>query len=71
MLAEFDTSLPSVRQVQNLIKEASQVEVKLTTGDIITGKIIWQDSQCLLIGDDSSERTTIWKQAIAYMKAKG
>lgn len=71
MLTEFDTSLPSVRQVQNLIKEASQVEVKLSTGDVISGKILWQDLQCMLIEDSSGQKITIWKQVLAYMKPLG
>ncbi|OKH52612.1 RNA-binding protein hfq [Calothrix sp. HK-06] len=71
MLTEFDTSLPSVRQVQNLIKETSQVEIKLSTGDVISGKILWQDLQCMLIEDSSGQKITIWKQVLAYMKPLG
>lgn len=71
MLTEFDTSLPSVRQVQNLIKETSQVEVKLSTSDVISGKILWQDLQCMLVQDSSGQKVTIWKQAIAYIKPLG
>jgi host factor-I protein len=71
MLTEFDTSLPSVRQVQNLIKETSQVELKLLTGDVLNGKILWQDLQCMLLQDGSGQKFTIWKQAIAYLKPLG
>jgi host factor-I protein len=67
---EFDTSLPSIRLVQNFIKQAAAVELKLLTGDYITGKVIWQDPHCILIVDESSQQITIWKQAIAYMKSK-
>ncbi len=68
MLTEFDTSLPSIRQVQNLIKETTQVELKLLTGDSISGRILWQDLQCMLVQDGSGQKITIWKQAVAYMK---
>lgn len=68
MLTEFDTSLPSIRQVQNLIKETTQVELKLLTGDFISGRILWQDLQCMLVQDNSGQKITIWKQAVAYMK---
>ncbi len=71
MLTEFDTSLPSIRQVQNLIKETNSVELKLTTGDVIVGKILWQDLQCMMLTDDSNQKYTVWKQAIAYMKPQG
>jgi host factor-I protein len=68
MLTDFDTSLPSIRQVQNFIKDNSPVELKLLTGDTLTGKILWQDPQCMLIADNSGSKITVWKQAIAYIK---
>ncbi|OCQ94457.1 RNA-binding protein hfq [Nostoc sp. MBR 210] len=68
---EFDTSLPSIRQVQNLIKQAAVVEFKLVTGDLLTGKILWQDPGCVCIADENSQQTTIWKQAIVYLQPKG
>ncbi|MEA5572819.1 Hfq-related RNA-binding protein [Calothrix sp. UHCC 0171] len=68
MLTDFDTSLPSIRQVQNLIKDTATVELKLLTGDILTGKILWQDPQCVAIADQNGQKTTVWKQAIAYIK---
>jgi host factor-I protein len=71
MLTEFDTSLPSIRQVQNLIKDKDAVEVKLTTGDVIIGKILWQDLQCMMLTLDNGEKITVWKQAIAYLKPQG
>ena len=67
---EFDTSLPSIRQVQNLIKKAAVVELKLVTGDLLTGRVLWQDPQCVCLADESSQQTTIYKQAIAYIKPK-
>ncbi|WP_071192601.1 hypothetical protein [Trichormus sp. NMC-1] len=65
---EFDTTLPSIRQVQNWIKQKPTVELKLVTGDLIIGKVFWQDANCVCILDGNSEQITIWKQAIAYMK---
>ncbi|WP_341525360.1 RNA chaperone Hfq [Nostoc sp. UHCC 0302] len=70
MLTEFDTTLPSIRQVQTLIKQTTPVEFKLLTGDVLTGKVLWQDPQCVCIADENSQQTTIWKQAIAYIKPK-
>jgi len=65
---EFDLSLPSIRQVQNLIKKAALTELKLLTGDILTGRVIWQDQHCVCLVDQDSQQTTVWKQAIAYIK---
>ncbi|MDZ8224856.1 MULTISPECIES: Hfq-related RNA-binding protein [unclassified Nostoc] len=69
MLTEFDTTLPSIIQVQNLIKQTTPVELKLLTGDVLTGKVVWQDPQCICIADANSQHT-VWKQAIAYIKPK-
>ncbi|MFW9257725.1 Hfq-related RNA-binding protein [Nostoc sp. CALU 546] len=70
MLTQFDTTLPSIIQVQNLIKQTTPVELKLLTGDVLTGKVLWQDPQCICIADENSQPSTVWKQAIAYIKPK-
>lgn len=70
MKSEFDTALPSIRQVQTLIKEATIVELKLVTGDVLIGKIRWQDQYCLCLLDQDNQPITIWRQAIAYLKPK-
>ncbi|NMG11298.1 RNA chaperone Hfq [Brasilonema sp. UFV-L1] len=70
MITEFDTSLPSFRQVQNLIQQALTIEIKLLTGDILIGRMIWQDSQCMCLMHENNQQTIIWKQAIAYIKPK-
>lgn len=67
-ITDFDTSLPSIRQVQNLIKQTGSVQFKLVTGDLLTGRILWQDPKCICIMDEKSQQFTIRKEAIAYMK---
>ncbi len=67
---EFDLSLPSIRQVQNLIKKAVPTELKLLTGDLVTGKVLWQDHHCVCVVDEHSQQITVWKQAIAYIKVR-
>ncbi|WP_353931386.1 RNA-binding protein hfq [Okeanomitos corallinicola TIOX110] len=67
---DFDTTLPSIRQLQNWIKEKTSVEFKLMSGDVITGKVFWQDINCVCIVDANEEKTIVWKLAIAYMKAR-
>lgn len=70
MTSEFDTALPSIRQVQTLIKKADIVELKLMTGDVVIGKISWQDQNCLCLLDENNQPITVWRQAIAYLKPK-
>ncbi|NES85347.1 MAG: RNA-binding protein hfq [Moorea sp. SIO2B7] len=69
-MSEFDTGLPSVRQIQSFIKEKQEVELKLITDDLIMGKILWQDSECLCLKDHYDHSTLIWRQGIVYLKPK-
>jgi host factor-I protein len=69
-MAEFETGLPSVRQVQTLIVEKKEVEVKLLTNDLLVGRIRWQDVECVCLVDQSEQPVIIWRQAIVYLKPK-
>ncbi|HAZ47820.1 MAG TPA: RNA-binding protein hfq [Cyanobacteria bacterium UBA11369] len=71
MSSEFDTNLPSVRKVQSTIKDQKQVEMKLTTGDVLAGQLIWQDPSCMCLRDQNNQQILIWRGAIAYIKPKG
>lgn len=71
MASEFDSALPSIRQIQTTIKQANTVELKLLTGDVLIGKIGWQDQNCLSLIDASNQSIIVWRHAIAYLKAKG
>ncbi|MBW4678707.1 MAG: RNA chaperone Hfq [Microcoleus vaginatus WJT46-NPBG5] len=69
-MAEFNTGLPSIRQVQNLIKDKKQVEIKVTTADLLTGQIRWQDENCVCLFDQQDQPTIVWRHAIVYIKPK-
>lgn len=69
-MPEFDTNLPSIRQVQELIQEKNEVELKLVTDDLLVGKIRWQDPDCLCLIDHYDQPTIVWRQAIVYLKPK-
>ncbi|WP_448602983.1 Hfq-related RNA-binding protein [Thermoleptolyngbya sp.] len=70
MSIELETGLPSVRQIQTLIREEREVELKLITNDLITGKMRWQDPHCVCVIDHYEQQTIIWRSAIVYMKPK-
>lgn len=70
MTDEFETGLPSVRQMQALIKDNTEVEVKLVTSDLVVGKLRWQDTNCLCVIDHYDQPTIVWKQAIVFIKPK-
>ncbi len=67
-MSQFNTGLPSVRQIQNFIKNKSYIEVGLMTNQVIEGKVLWQDSQSICILDRNEEKIIIWIQAIVYLK---
>lgn len=67
-MAEFETSLPSVRQVQTYIKEKPQVEIKVVTGDVLTGQVFWQDPDCICLTNAEKVNTIIWRHSIVYLK---
>lgn len=67
---ETSMGLPSFRQVQTLIKEQSEVEIKVNTNDLLVGKLRWQDSDCLCLLDHYDQPTIIWKQAVVFLKPK-
>lgn len=69
-MTEFDVGLPSVRQVQDFIKDKQEVELKLSTDDLLMGKIIWQDSSCICLVDHYDQPTLVWRQALIYLKPK-
>jgi host factor-I protein len=70
MAAELETELPSIRQIQSLIREDQEVEFKLVTGDLLSGKIRWQDIYCIAITDQYDQVTIVWRQAIVYLKPR-
>jgi sRNA-binding regulator protein Hfq len=49
MFTELNTSIPSVRRVHKMIQGKEEVEIKLVTGDSITGTVKWIDSDCICI----------------------
>ena len=58
-MSNFDTTTPSVRQIQNIIQEKTLVEVKLITSDIHVGKIRWQDPNCICLLDQDDSMTCL------------
>ena len=68
---EFNTDIPSVRQIQNYIKDKQIVEIKLNIGEMIEGNILWQDNHCLCLMTQKQQKLLLWKQSFVYIKAKG
>jgi host factor-I protein len=65
-MTDFNTGLPSTRQVQTFIKDKQQVEFKLSTADTIVGQIRWQDDHCFCVVDGAGRSFTIARHAVVY-----
>jgi host factor-I protein len=39
MASELETGLPSIRQIQAIIRDGKEVELKLITDDLLVGKM--------------------------------
>ncbi len=67
----FDTTIPSIKRIHNLIRDKQEIEVKLISGDSFKGTLKWIDTQCLCIdglGEDRGHSMVIWLNAIAFVK---
>ncbi len=69
-MSEFDTGKPSVRQVQNMIKDKQEVELQVSTKDLLVGRIMWQDQDCLCLVDQYDQPTIVWRHSLVYLKPK-
>ena len=69
-MTQFNTGLPSIIQIQNWIKETKEVELKLITGDLLLGQILWQDENCFCLIDKYKKPTLISRMGIVYLKPK-
>lgn len=67
-MAELDTGLPNIRQIQGLIRDGKEVEIKLVTQDVLIGQLRWQDQECLCLVTHDGLSTLVWRNAIAYLK---
>ncbi len=65
--AGLNVGLPSIRRIHNLIKDKNTVQVKLITGDVLEGRILWVDDNCL--GLEAAEgKILLWQHAIVLIR---
>ncbi|MGD1940425.1 MAG: RNA-binding protein hfq [Leptolyngbyaceae cyanobacterium] len=67
MSLELETGLPSTRLLQTYLRDKRTVEVKLVTGDTVTGSLSWQDPQCVCL-DVEGDSVVVWRSALVYIK---
>lgn len=67
-MSELNMGLPSTRELQSLIRSEHHVELKLVTGELLVGKIVWQDPNCVCLLDQNEQPILVWRQALVYIK---
>jgi host factor-I protein len=63
---ELNVTTPSIRKLHSLIRDRSNVKIKLRTGETVQGRICWIDPECLCIED--RDQVIIWFKAIAFVQ---
>ncbi|MFN5466235.1 MAG: Hfq-related RNA-binding protein [Cyanobacteriota bacterium] len=67
---KLDTSLPSVRHIQELIRTRSVVSLSLIGGQEVEGVIKWQDPQFLAVRLSANQPLVmVSRQAITLLRA--
>jgi host factor-I protein len=67
---KLDTSLPSVRHIQELIRTRSVVSLSLIGGQEVEGVIKWQDPQFLAVRLSANQPLVmVSRQAIMLLRA--
>jgi len=64
----LDTSVPSTRALQKLIAEKQSLEIKVVTGDLLVGKLLWQDPEVLCLGLEGEQRILLWRANVVFIK---
>ncbi len=67
MALQLETGTPSIRHLQEAIRDKQQVEVKLLTGDVLSGLVIWQDKDSVCVQQEG-QSYVVYRHAIAYIK---
>lgn len=64
---KLDTSLPSVRHVQDLIRNRSQVFITMIGGQELQGTLRWQDSDVIALSQDQGSPPVLLNRQLMLM----
>ena len=68
-MKDFNTGIPSTRWLQAMVQNKTTVNVQLTTGDRIAGRVKWLDPDCICLVASSGGEQLVWRQAIATISS--
>lgn len=66
--ATLNTGLPGVRWIQRAIRDQTPVQIKLVSQELVTGKVRWQDPECVCLMDPEGQEWLLWRQGILYVR---
>jgi len=68
----LDTTLPSVRHLQELIRTATVVTVRMRGGVVLEGTLKWQDSEFLALSQDPNASLVLLnRDAVVLLRGLG
>lgn len=67
-MPDIDTSLPSTRSFQTYVKQNTTLELKTTTGDNFTGRMLWQDPDYFCLIDADEQQYFLKRELVVYIK---
>jgi host factor-I protein len=68
----LDTSSPSVRHLQDLIRSRSLVHIEMSGGQTLTGQIKWQDHQFIALQPDPTlPLVLVNRERVALLRSLG
>jgi len=63
----LDTSLPSIRHFQDLIRNRKLVQIEITTGEALEGVLAWQDVDYLALREPMGESLVLINRAAVVL----
>lgn len=68
-MSEFNINLPSVRLLQEHLRTKQVLEVKMMNGDLITGKLLWQDPNGFFFETNEGSKVFLWLHGVASIRS--
>ena len=70
--SRLDTSLPSIRHLQDLIRNHKPVQIKIITGESLEGVLAWQDVDYLALREPMGDSVLlINREAVVLVRGLG
>ncbi|MGK7909618.1 MAG: RNA chaperone Hfq [Synechococcus sp.] len=68
-MTDLNTSIPSTRWLQGMVREKATLSVGLVSGERVSGQLKWIDPKCICLTDETGGEQLIWQHAISTISA--